>query len=96
VTAPQPDTRTPGEVAARASRDWDGLYRRPDGTTRGDYIAAAVLADADARRAAAGLVVVARTDVAEAAYLANDEGYIALRNRLRAALAAPTPKETDR
>jgi hypothetical protein len=68
VTAPQPDTRTPGRVLEQAWEEM--LLTSPSGTVSDavmvaalEQVAAAVLAHADAQRAARGEVVVPRMHV---------------------------------
>jgi hypothetical protein len=97
VTAPQPDTRTPGTVALQAEREW---CEAPDlSVSRYERVAAAVLAhDAD-QRAARGEVVVPRMHIETLISVAeefNPRLTRQTRSELQAALAAPTPKETDR
>jgi hypothetical protein len=100
VTAPQPDTRTPGRIAYDAFRgpgwsDWEWQSNIHGDCERA---AAAVLAHAAAQRAARGEVVVDRDCLASLLFWCRDDHEIGVWTMAHgyAALAAPTPKETDR
>jgi hypothetical protein len=92
-----------GAVAMNVNGRITGYYGVPTCTSCGtavpQHVAAAVLADADARRAAAGEVVVPRMQVETLMSVAEEHAprlTRATRADITAALAAPTPKETDR
>jgi hypothetical protein len=105
TSAPLPDTRTPGQVLYEATWSWDpGYLLWPNLIAESQAIwdrrAAAFLAHDAAQRAARGEVVVDARDLLRVMrYVAIDASRTgpaaAAMVRLRAALAAPTPKETD-
>jgi hypothetical protein len=102
VTAPQPDTRTPGQVmwevfCGEPGHRWEDV--QPHTKEMLEVEAAAVIAHDAAQRAARGELVVPRMHVETLISVAeefNPRPTRQTRSELQAALAAPTPKETDR
>jgi hypothetical protein len=96
VTAPQPDTRSPGQVASDAWDDASDQDAPLD--TWFDLVAAAVLAHDAAQRAARGEVVVDRDCLSSLLFWCRDDHdpEVWTMAHARAALAAPTLEEADR